>query len=200
MKTIVVHITPGMSDGERIVFQGSADEAPDADPGDLIIHLDQKKHSRFHRKADDLLISKQITLTQALFGGALVVEHLDGRKLVIRSPFGQVIEPNSVKVIEHEGMPHRGNAYEKGKLFVRFEVVFPKASELSPELRAAFLAAIPAPDETRELDENDDNTYPVNMRDSSLAQFQQARTSTDGRRDAYNNDGDDQTMGQCQPM
>jgi DnaJ-class molecular chaperone len=190
-KTIVVHVTPGMSDGDKIVFQGCSDEAPNAETGDLIVFLQQKKHDHFLRKADDLLILKRITLSQALLGATFVLKHLDGRNLVVSSPPGQVIVPDAVKVIENEGMPHRGDAYQKGKLYVKFEVVFPKAAQLTPELKAAFLKALPPPDETAGLDENDDNTYPVTMKDSDLKQFEQARTSGQARREAYNDDSDE---------
>jgi DnaJ-class molecular chaperone len=203
-KTIVVHVTPGMSDGERLVFQGASDEAPGADTGDLIVFLQQKKHDHFLRKADDLLILKRITLSQALFGATFVLKHLDGRNLVVRSSPGQVIIPDAVKVIDNEGMPHRGDSYQKGKLYVKFEVVFPKGSQLTPELKAAFIAALPPPDEAAALDENDDNTYPVTMKDSDLKQFEQAKSSSDRRREAYNDDDDDRGGGghgaQCQPM
>jgi DnaJ-class molecular chaperone len=203
-KSITVHVTPGMSDGERIVFQGAADEAPGADPGDLVVVLEQKKHDRFQRKADDLLTMKQITLAQALFGTTFVLKHLDGRNLVVTSAPGEVLLPDTVKVILNEGMPHRGDAYQKGRLFVKFEVIFPRASELTPELKAAVLTALPPPDEAAGIDPGDENTYQVSMKDSEMKHFEQASDRRETRREAYRGDEDEETgwqqTGSCQPM
>lgn len=44
---------------------------------------------------------------------------------------GEVIKPNDVKYIDGEGMPHYRNPFEKGRLLLQFNVVFP--STLSPE-------------------------------------------------------------------
>lgn len=208
-KQITVHVEPGMEEGERIVFQGCSDEAPGADTGDLIVTLGQKKHDHFMRKGNDLLMAKKITLSEALLGAKFVLNHLDGRKLVVSSTPGQVIIPDSVKVIEREGMPVRRNVYEKGRLFVKFEIVFPKGSEITPELRTALMSALPIPDETKGMNMDDDNVYKVSMKDSDLKQFENAKASSsnDRRREAYNSgadyDDDDDRGGHsasCQPM
>ena len=52
-------------------------------------------------------------------------QHLDGRDLVIRHPPGSVIEPGSTKLVPGEGMPHYRNPFEKGELFIKFDVEFP---------------------------------------------------------------------------
>lgn len=38
---------------------------------------------------------------------------------------GEVIKPDTFKSISEEGMPIQGKPYEKGNLYVRFEVLFP---------------------------------------------------------------------------
>ena len=42
-----------------------------------------------------------------------VLEHLDGRKLLVSTPPGMVIKPGSLKGIRGEGMPIKGNRFDK---------------------------------------------------------------------------------------
>jgi DnaJ-class molecular chaperone len=205
-KSIVVHIEPGMEHGEKIVFSNCSDEAPEADTGDLVIRVKQIQHNKWERRHDDLLILKRITLSQALFPQSFVVKHLDGRQLVICPQPGSVIAPDSVKVIEREGMPRRGNSFEKGRLFVKFEVVFPKGPELTTKFKEELEKILPRTNETAGIDENDENVFKATMKDSDLKQFQNAQSSRERRREAYGghqDDDEDERGGrraQCQPM
>lgn len=54
-----------------------------------------------------------------------LLQHLDGRDLVIRHPPGNVIEPGSTKMVPDEGMPRYRSPFEKGELYVKFDVTFP---------------------------------------------------------------------------
>lgn len=204
-KKVVVHVERGMEDGDRIVLQGNADEAPDADTGDLVVTVREKKHDTFVRRHDDLLIKKKITLTEALLGTKFVITHLDGHKLVVSTKENEVITPGAIKVIEREGMPVRGSGFDRGRLFIAFEVEFPRPAQIPPALREALLKSLPPPDETKGL-VMDDNTFPVNMKDSSMKDFESARRSNQSRsREAYDTNEDDEgyggrTSANCQPM
>lgn len=204
-KTIDVHIEPGMEDGDRIPFIGCADESPGADTGDVIIVLKLMKNDCFVRKHDDLLIEKTITLSEALLGTTFVVNHLDGRKIVVSTPKNSVIVPDSVKVIEREGMPQRGNQFEKGKLFIKFKVIFPKSEELNQSFIDQLKKCLPLPDETKGIDMNAENVFSVEMKDSNISQFQNSQSSYHSNRDeAYSTYSDDEeqrgTSAQCNPM
>jgi len=205
-KRVVVHVERGMEDGENIRFQGAADEAPGADTGDLVVTIRQKKHDIFFRKHDDLLVKKKITLTEALLGAKFVIKHLDDRQIIVESGKGQVITPGSVKVIEREGMPNRSNPFERGRLFVHFEVEFPRYNQITPELQALLKRVLPAPDETAGIDMKSENVFAVTMKDSDIKQFEQAKKSANQtRKEAYNSRDDDEDERQsggvnCQPM
>lgn len=203
-KTITVHVEPGMEDGDRITFQGCADEAPGADTGDLIVSLAMKKHDTFLRKHDDLLVRKKITLSEALLGTKFPIKHLDGRQIIVSTTPEQVIIPDSVKVIDREGMPRRGDSFTRGRLFIMFLVEFPKAAQLTPALKAEFAKALPVPNECQGIDMNGENVYPVTMKDSDMKTFESAQSSRQHRREAYGDDDDEYERGgqsaSCQPM
>lgn len=204
-KIIEVHIEPGMEDGDKIPFIGSSDENPGFDTGDVVVILKMKPNHHFLRKHDDLLIEKNISLSESLFGASFVIEHLDGRKLVVETQKNKVIEPDSVHVIEREGMPQRGNRFEKGKLYVKFNVKFPKSEDLSEKLRADLIECLPPLNKTDDVDMNDENVYKVGTDESNIKQFQNAKSSYRERRgEAYDTNDDYEPRGgtraQCQPM
>lgn len=125
-KILEVHVEKGMSENQKIIFRGEGDQAPDVEPGDVIIVLQQKPHDIFQRNGDDLTMKRDISLTEALCGFEFIVEHLDGRDLLIRHSAGEVIKPGDWKAIKGEGMPQHKNPFEKGHLYIKFEVTFPE--------------------------------------------------------------------------
>ena len=48
------------------------------DPGDLLIKVTVKPHPNFKRQGADILSEKNITLTQAILGGTIKVETING--------------------------------------------------------------------------------------------------------------------------
>lgn len=56
----------------------------------------------------------------------MVVKHLDGRALVVSQPPGEVLAPGTIRGIPKEGMPIYRNPYEKGNLYIKFDVKFPE--------------------------------------------------------------------------
>jgi len=92
-EVLEVFVEKGAPDGHKVVFSGKADEHPDADPGDVIFILKVKEHEDFIRRGADLFIKRDISLQEALCGYTLEVNHLDGRKLMIKSNPGEVCSP-----------------------------------------------------------------------------------------------------------
>jgi DnaJ homolog subfamily A member 2 len=68
-KVLEVHVEKGMSNNSKITFAGAADEVPGMDePGDVNFVIQEKEHDLFKRKGADLLLTKDISLNQALTG------------------------------------------------------------------------------------------------------------------------------------
>jgi DnaJ-class molecular chaperone len=204
---ITACIEPGMRHEERIIFPGWSDELPGYEPGDLVMILDEQPHPYFVRQGDDLMTTKKITLAQALLGVSFAVTHLDGRKLIVNSAPGQVITPDSLKVIPQEGMPVRGSASQKGRLFVKFDIEFPRPRDLTLELKSAFASVLGLPDEVANLDPKKDDLFPVRMEDGDVTELERAESSREKREEAYSRheeeERDERRDGptiQCAPM
>jgi DnaJ family protein A protein 2 len=124
---------------------GQGNEAPGFRAGDAVFVVVEQKHPLFKRKNNDLLMTMTLNLSEALTGFTRVIQHLDGRKLVLRSRPGEVITHNSVRIIKGEGMPKVSNFKSKGRLFVRFRVEFPDANTLPESVLTVCNAALPEP-------------------------------------------------------
>lgn len=135
-KTLEIHIEKGMTEGQKIVFEGEADERPGILPGDIIFYLTQAPHDTFTRDNGHLKMKKSITLAAALTGTEFTFPHLDKRIIHVKSKKGEVISPGTVKMLKGCGMPTYKNPFEKGNLFIEFEVIFPKtiADNIANEL------------------------------------------------------------------
>merc|ERR1719316_853530 len=88
-----VHIQKGSPDDHKVTFREMADEHPDADTGDVHFVLKQQEHAVFKRRGADLFIERNISLVEALCGFEMELEHLDGRKLLIKTAPGEVVKP-----------------------------------------------------------------------------------------------------------
>lgn len=189
-KVLEVHVEKGMQHGQKIVFQGEADEAPDTITGDIVFVLQLKEHPKFKRKFDDLYVEHTLSLAEALCGFQFALTRLDGRQLLIKSNPGEVIKPDQYKAINDEGMPHHQRPFMKGRLYIHFNVEFPESGVLSNDQCRNLEAILPRKPSNRlspmELDECEETTlYDVNIEDE-LRQKQQQR-----QQEAYDEDDDE---------
>ncbi|KAJ3122639.1 Type I HSP40 co-chaperone [Physocladia obscura] len=143
-KILEVFIDKGMTDGQKITFTGEADQAPGVVPGDIIIVVEEKPHDRFKRKGADLFIDIKLDLLTALAGGHFTIQHLDDRILMVHILPGEVIKPDEIKCINGEGMPVHKRPFDKGNLYIKFEIVFPESNWVSEEQLKALEKILPA--------------------------------------------------------
>jgi DnaJ family protein A protein 2 len=121
-KVLEVLVEKGMKHNQKIVFKNMADEKPNMEAGHVNFVIQEKAHALFKRKGADLLISKTLSLKEALCGFSWSIPHLDGRQVVIQSRPGEVIQAEGeggrpfVKRVAGEGMPSHGNPFVKGSL------------------------------------------------------------------------------------
>ena len=183
-KVLEVHVEKGMQHGQKIVFEGQADEAPDTLTGDIVFVLQVKGHPRFKREHDDLHIDHNLSLTEALCGFQFTVTHLDGRQLLIKSNPGEVIKPGQHKAINDEGMPQHNRPFMRGRLYVKFNVDFPDSGFLSPSQILELEKILPQKTSKKlsqkELDDCEETTlHDVNIAEEMSRKKQQYREAYD---------------------
>ena len=188
-KVLEVNIEKGMSNGQKIKFSGEADEVPGTLPGDVVIVVQEKEHETFKRKGADLLMNIDIQLSEALCGFVKVITHLDERVLKFEIPQGQVIKQDALKIIQGEGMPQHGNIFNKGNLFLHFNVKYP--ASLPVELVKTIKKVLPTPPGPTLTGEEE-------VVDLSNADSSQIGKGGGGGRSAHDDDDDDREAGGAQ--
>ena len=116
-KIVDLHIKKGAKNGDQFLFEKYGDELINEQPADLIIILVEKNHPIFKRNGNDLYITKDISLYDALVGFNYTITHLDKRILNLTSD--KVIKNSDVEIIKGEGITSIGD------LHIKFNVIFP---------------------------------------------------------------------------
>merc|ERR1712071_525454 len=204
-KVLEVGIDKGMKHNSKIVFRGLGDEKPNMEPGDIVFVVQEKDHDVYKRKGADLLITKTLSLNEAICGFEWSVNALDGRQLVIKSQSGEVIKPEAdnttpfVKVVANEGMPSLGNPFVKGNLYVLFRVEFPKDNELSQNLIDQLKNILPNPSMSVDYTLDDENVEECYLDRGDVKAFGKGGAPMGGS-DAYDSDDGEDGQGgvQCQ--
>uniref|UniRef100_I3M3E9 DnaJ heat shock protein family (Hsp40) member A2 n=1 Tax=Ictidomys tridecemlineatus TaxID=43179 RepID=I3M3E9_ICTTR len=186
VKILEVHVDKGMKHGQRITFTGEADQAPGVEPGDIVLLLQEKEHEVFQRDGNDLHMTYKIGLVEALCGFQFTFKHLDGRQIVVKYPPGKVIEPGCVRVVRGEGMPQYRNPFEKGDLYIKFDVQFPENNWINPDKLSELEDLLPSrPEVPNVIGETEE---------VELQEFDSTRGSGGGqRREAYNDSSDEES-------
>lgn len=185
-KILEVHIDKGMKDNQQICFSGEGDQEPDLEPGDIVIVLDEKEHERFKRRGNDLIITMNLELVEALCGFQKTITTLDNRTLVITSFPGEIVKHEDIKCIMGEGMPVYRDPFEKGRLIIQFQVNFPPNNFLAPD-------AIPKLEEV--LPPRQEVIVPDDAEECTLQDFDPSARSSGSRRNEIYDSDDEQHMG-----
>ena len=97
-----------------------------------MIQIIQIDHPKYKRKNNDLYIEEKITLSEALTGVELYIDHLDGPLSV---KISEIVKPNQMFQVFSKGMPIKqddktltdGNEDDFGNLIIDLIIIFPES-------------------------------------------------------------------------
>jgi DnaJ family protein B protein 4 len=118
-----IEIKPGWKKGTKLTFPKKGNEEPGIIPADIVFVVEEKPHPVYKRDGNDLLVSQEITLLEALTGKTVNLITLDGRTLMI--PLTEIIKPDHEIVVPNEGMPISKEPGKKGNLKLKLSVKYP---------------------------------------------------------------------------
>ncbi|ORC92168.1 chaperone DnaJ protein [Trypanosoma theileri] len=145
-----IDIPAGVPANVTLVVRGEGGTMPDAEPGDLHVHVEVTPHKKFTRRGDDLLITKEVSLSEALLRVQMSLKMLDGRVISVHVPNDTVLKPNSVLKVPGEGMPSSNGG--RGDLYVMTHMKMPQ--KLTKQQREAIISAFGAPNESSDASAN----------------------------------------------
>jgi molecular chaperone DnaJ len=135
-RRLEVKIPAGARDGTRVRLarEGSAGMAG-GPRGDLYVVVRVRPHPRFERKGDDLVTDVPVPLDDAVLGGEVEVETLNGKRIAIK--IAPLTQNGRLIRLAGLGMPKLdGKSKEKGDLLAKVRVVLPE--ELSDRERELY--------------------------------------------------------------
>ncbi len=121
---ITVKIPAGMVTGKKLRLSGKGEQSPyGGPPGDLFIVSKVQPDPVFKVEDNDLHITQEINLSQALLGSVVNIPTLDGKELSLTIPPGT--KHKTKMRLPNHGLPYmQGNG--KGHLFAHIHVKMPK--------------------------------------------------------------------------
>jgi molecular chaperone DnaJ len=126
-REVKIDILPGVEDGQLIKVNGmgAAGERGTA-PGDLYVRVRVKPHAMFERHNADLVVTRELSLTDVLLGKTLSVPSISGQTISVEIP--AQFNLKDLLRISHEGMPRFGSSSTSGRgdLLVNFIIKAPK--------------------------------------------------------------------------
>ena len=103
------------------------DEIPGHVPADVIFVVEEKPHPVYLREGNNLVVTQEITLREALCGLRFDYQHINGKYMNVSIP--AVITPETEQVYYGLGMPIT-KSDEFGDLVIRFKIRFPRTMSI----------------------------------------------------------------------
>lgn len=139
-KFLTVSIKCGWKAGTKITYPKEGDQNMGRTPADVVFIIQEKPHTHFTRKGNDLHYTINLSLHHALCGvGSVEVPTIEGG--AVNLPLNDIITPQTTMTIPGHGMPLSKEQDRRGDLIVNFNIVFPK--QLSPQSKAELAQILP---------------------------------------------------------
>lgn len=127
-QSVNIKIPAGIHQGTTLRLSGMGDDSITGLPrGDILLSVHIIEHPIFKRQGDDLLIEYELSCVDAMVGGNIVVEGLDGRRLETTIPAG--IQNDSIMSLAGHGMPNFNSPGRRGRLLIKVKIRIPTLTE-----------------------------------------------------------------------
>lgn len=127
---LIIKVKPGWKKGTKVTFEGMGNETPGTCAADITFVIDEKQHPLYRRNGDDLEVTMELPLVDALTGCTLTLPFLDGEESYLT--INEIITPGYRKTIPGQGMT-LPKEEQRGNLNIKFSVQFPQ--QLTEEQR-----------------------------------------------------------------
>lgn len=128
---ITINIPAGVAEGMQLSLTGKGNAARHGGiPGDLIVQIEEEKHSDFIREENNLIYNLIISIPQAIIGATVEIPSIEGGKIKLKIDPGTT--SGKLLRIRGKGLPDI-HGYNKGDLIVRVIVFIP--TDISKEER-----------------------------------------------------------------
>ncbi len=120
-----IHITvpAGISNGEMIRMSGMGEAVQGGITGDLYVKVNVITHKLWKREGNDLVITHEIKLTDALLGAKHSIDGLDGSidiEIIPGATHGETLR------VKGRGVPHIHEKGRRGDVLVKLSIAMPK--------------------------------------------------------------------------
>ncbi len=118
-----IAIPAGMGNGEMIRMSQMGEAVSGGVSGDLYVKINVTPHKIWKREGNDLVITHEIKLTDALLGVKHTIDGLDG-KVEIDVPAGA--QTGEILRVKGRGVPHIHDKGRRGDILVKLNIHMPK--------------------------------------------------------------------------
>lgn len=134
VENVNIKIPIGIEAGQKLRLKGKGPQNPfDRSPGDLYCKIVIDPHPRFRRSGNDLVLEKEVKLSEMVLGGKTRISTLDGNTIELKIP--PLTQNNACLRIKGKGIPASGKK-STGNLLVRIHPKLPDST--TPEQKRTF--------------------------------------------------------------
>ena len=131
---ILVTVPPGIDSGKKLKVRGKGQkDTATSRVGDLFCKISIQSHPVFTKEGRNLVMEKEVKLTDLVLGGAVKIETLDGKTLELQIP--PLSKNNATLRVRGKGLPGISKS-PAGNLLVKLTASLP--AELSDEQKELF--------------------------------------------------------------
>jgi len=134
---ITINVPPGINMGEMLRMSGKGEAVAHGIPGDLYIKIHVKPHAVYHREGNNLVMTLDVKLSDALLGAVYKITSLDGKPVEVKIPEG--VKFGDTLRLKERGVPNPGRG-RSGDILIHVNIKTPtrlsaKAKKMIDELR-----------------------------------------------------------------